>query len=78
MSQLHAPATLPPEREANGSQSWSEEEEKSLMPLPEIKPRFLDRPARNLFATLTELSGFIQFCTLSQILLDFDIGDVVE
>jgi hypothetical protein len=39
---------------------WSEPcgEDKNLLPLPKIKLRFLNRPALNLIAILTELSRF--------------------
>jgi hypothetical protein len=61
--QLHAPATLPRYplyRRVGGSQSRSEsyreERERDLLPLPGIEPLLLDPPACSLVAIRTELS----------------------
>jgi hypothetical protein len=61
--QLHAPTASPPEKESLlytiYEALWIPEPvwtlwRRKLLPLPRIEPRFLGRPARNLFAILAQ------------------------
>jgi hypothetical protein len=58
--QLYAPAALPAGETASDSQSWSGHHgEKNLLPIPEIKPWILGRPARSLVSMPTALSRLL-------------------